>query len=171
VTAEAKVPVGDSGEVYTLWFNDFERFGGTLSDKVDRAVGKARPLYSRQADAAPEANRAALREPAHGDIRFYRLDLVGTHRSFAELADDSSVLAVLPDAGTGKVDALREVRAQLDSMHSAAPAVSSQPEVRLNTTRLPAGGAAEGAPVVRRSPLARPGGTADGARRPRTCPR
>jgi hypothetical protein len=66
ISAEVKVPVGASDEVYTLWFNDFERFDGTLTEKLERAIGKARLRYFREANAAPEPRQKTLRELASG---------------------------------------------------------------------------------------------------------
>jgi hypothetical protein len=80
ISAEVKVPVGASDEVYTLWFNDFERFDGTLTEKLERAIGKARLRYFREANAAPEPRQKTLRELASGTYHFYRMELCWNQR-------------------------------------------------------------------------------------------
>ena len=111
ISAEAKEPVGKSGEVYTMWFNDFERFGGSVTQKLERAVGKARVRHLQQAGAGPAAEQANQRELATGDIRLYRIDVAATASRLASLVNDPAIAAVLPDADGSKVTALQQRRA------------------------------------------------------------
>jgi hypothetical protein len=148
ISAEVKVPVGPSGEVYTLWFNDFERFGGTLTEKLERAIGKARLRYFREANAAPEPRQTTLRELAGGAYRFYRMELAGTHAAFAALTADTSVLAILPDRDETKVEGFREYRRMLGN---PKPSTASAPSVRLTQGDPARQGTPPGAPVVTNS--------------------
>jgi hypothetical protein len=161
LTAEAKVPAGDVGEVYTLWFSDFARFDGPMSQKLERAIGKVRFRYFRQASIAPPDRRDTLRELAQGDMRFYRLELVGRHASFAALVGDPSVMAVLPDRDARKVEALHELRAYLDSVEREAGPAPALPEVRLRSGDPARGTAGPGVPVLTNSGLSCTWQTAD----------
>jgi hypothetical protein len=147
LTAEAKVPVGTSGEVYTMWLNDFQQREGTLQERLDRAIGKMRLRYFQQASAAPKEEQATLRELAGSDIRFYRLEVVATHARLAGLLKDPSVTAVLPATDNKKVVALQDLRARLASVKRAAPAA---PAVRL-VSGDPAKGSPPGTPVLTNS--------------------
>jgi hypothetical protein len=130
ISVEAKEPVGTSGEVQTMWFSDFDQLDGTLSEKLERTIGKARFRYFRQASVAPAAEKAKLRELATGDIRLYRLEVAATYGTLAGLVDQPSILAVLPDADDRKVIALRERRAKFGHVQRTKMAA---PPVRLSS--------------------------------------
>ncbi|MEU5264201.1 hypothetical protein [Amycolatopsis sp. NPDC021455] len=146
ISGEAKVSV--AGEVYTLWFNDFERIEGTGAQKLERAVGKARLRNLQQANAAPAAEQAKLRELATADIRFYRLDVAATHSRLADLANDRSIAAVVPDTDDRKVTELRSRRAKIDAARKSG---ATAPPIRLESGDPAKSGTTPSTPVLTNS--------------------
>lgn len=82
----------------------------------------------RQANTAPEAERALHRELATGDIRIYKVEVAGTNSRMAGALRDPAIAVVLPHAGDSRVTQLRDHRA---SLARSKPDPAKAPPIRL----------------------------------------
>jgi hypothetical protein len=132
---EAKIPVGTTGEVYTVWLNDVARQGATPAQQLERATGAARFRFFQNAVSAIPAQRSELRAVAGGDFRFYRAEVVATNARLAATVGAPLVRAVLPDAGDRKVTALRAAQAARATTAAGSPIRLSSGDPSVETTK------------------------------------
>jgi hypothetical protein len=128
---EARLPLSD-GNVITMGSNllgPFPRFPGTITEQVEKVLGRWRLNYLRRAQQEGDTNQGRLaREAALSrELGVYELEVWGSLRFLCELLDEPDVRGVVPFAGA-------ELAAHYDQQRLE---MEAQPVIRGPTTRIP----------------------------------
>jgi hypothetical protein len=101
MSCEVKTPVSD-GSVMTMWAlsgGPVPRLPGSISQQVERDIGRFRYQFEERANLSGDAETAAHdREIARSpEIGVYRVEVVGTYRGLAALMDEREVRGVMAE--------------------------------------------------------------------------
>lgn len=122
VEVEIKTPTAD-GRVMTAWAFQpaFEEFNGTLNDRLDYILARQRVRFlerAGQVQAADPAAAARLRQAAESrELKFYRVEVLGTPAQLKTLLAEADVAAAFVDADPDRVrpESLQKARAGQNS--------------------------------------------------------
>jgi hypothetical protein len=95
VQVEAKIPVPNSSEVYTVFLQGaaLEEVAGGVATRVAAALSSTQREFQERADADP-TSRTKFTALAHGKLLIYAFESIGTNAAHAALADSHDVQVV-----------------------------------------------------------------------------
>jgi hypothetical protein len=132
VEAEIKTPLGDTEHVMTIWLSQraLAEAGGTADEQLSKALGHQRWLAGQRAAESQDAATAdTLRKVAESrQLRYYRIDAVGSAAGLARLLDERDVAAAFVDVTPARVSAVVSAKASLAEMRIGPPIAKSRPE-------------------------------------------